>query len=589
MQTCRLFQLPEINFSINFTGMIMFYRFFAKFSIFFCFFIFLFLSLLGTLDGSSIEYIRFFESLFFSFSLWVIVFALVGNVYWVLFCCIPVALLAPIEFWQRFFIGVPTSMHFMAFAMETTWGEVVNFLLTYGKDIIYLYVPWAIIYISSLREARQLDLRWRSPSAFASAIVFAGIIFAHYLMQGSPAWIRTDDVESTFEGRLADGWSRQWEDVFPVNILIAAQRYFLEQEKLEKIQKSLRGKILNSRLENEVSAPEIVVLVIGESSVSTRWSIFGYSRLTNPKLESTSNIIGFNNVVSVSLATRSAVPGAISRQPILLPTGHINQNAEPSIVQIYKEAGYETYWISNQAPFGKFDSSIAVHAREADFVHFLNPSSYQSGSSLDEILLRPLQNLIEKPGRKFLVLHTLGSHFDYSLRYPGDFNKFSADKNNSSNEKISNNYDNSILYTDYFLSEVINRVRSQDRSAVVAYFSDHGEDLPGGVCEYNGVNRKTIFSYKVPVVFWLSDKYKSQHFDVHNLLLRHSSEPYTTRAISSALMTLGGIRVDQERVGEESFFVKPDLLKSPRMVALSEAMIDFDAVNFKNPCYMSSR
>lgn len=564
-------------------------RLFARFSIFLCFFVFFVLSLLGVLDGSSIEKIRFFESLFLSISLWVVFFALVGNVYWMLLLCIPIALLAPIEFWQRFFIGVPTSMHFMAFAVETTWGEIVNFLLAYGVNIIYLYVLWLLIYIVGLREARRLNLKWRNLSICASAIVLAGIIFAHYLMQGSPAWIQADDVESTFDGRLADGWSRQWEDVFPVNILVAAQRYFLEQEKLEKIQKSLHGKILNSRLENEVSAPEIVVLVIGESSVSTRWSLFGYSRLTNPRLESASNIIGFNNVVSISLATRSAVPGAISRQPILLPTGRINQNAEPSIVQIYKEAGYETYWISNQAPFGKFDSSIAIHAREAKFVHFLNPSTYQSSGSLDEILLGPLQNLIEKPGKKFVVLHTLGSHFDYSLRYSEDFNKFSAYKNNSSNEKISNNYDNSILYTDYFLSEVISRVRSQDKSAVVAYFSDHGEDLPGGVCEYNGVNRKTAFSYRVPVVFWLSDKYKSQHFDVHGLLLRHSSEPYTTRAISSTLMTLGSIRVDQEKVGEESFFVKPDLLKSPRMVAFSEAMIDFDAVNFKNPCYISPR
>ena len=568
-----------------------FYRFFAKLSIFFCFSVFFALSLLGILDGSSTEHIRFFESLFFSLAFWIIITAVIGNVYWILIFCIPIAFLVPLEFWQRIFIGKPTSMHFMAFFMETTWGEAFNFLLIHGKNIIYIYIPWLVIYSISLLESRRLSLKWRNSFLYASAAIFMAIIIVYYFMQGASAWMTTDEAENAFDGRLADGWSRQWEDVFPINIIIASQRYFLEQDKLVEIQKSLHIKKLNASLKNNNSAPEIVILVIGESSTISRWSLFGYKNLTNPKLQSINNIIGYDNVVSVSLATRSAVPSAIAQQPILLPTGHINKYAEPSLVQAYKEAGYKTYWLSNQSPFGKFDSSIAIHAREAEFVHFLNPSTYETRGSLDEILLKPLQNLIDNPGRKLVILHTLGSHFDYSLRYSDNFNVFNKNTNNISSDhvKISNTYDNSILYTDNFLSEVINLISTRKNSAVVAYFSDHGEDLPGGVCDYNGVNRRTASAYKIPVLFWLSNEYINNHYDFYNLLRIHRREPYTTRAISSTILDIGHVDISNKKQDQENFFIKPNLSTSPRMVAFSETMINFDLANAKNPCYISSK
>jgi lipid A ethanolaminephosphotransferase len=45
--------------------------------------------------------------------------------------------------------------------------------------------------------------------------------------------------------------------------------------------------------------------------------------------------------------------------------------------------------------------------------------------------------------------------------------------------EIDNSYDNAILYTDYFLSEVINFLKKydEDHATAMLYVSDHGESL----------------------------------------------------------------------------------------------------------------
>lgn len=558
--------------------------------------VFVTVSLLGLLDGRPTEYIRFFESLFLSVALWLVLVALIGNVCRILLVSLPVALLVPFEIWQRIFIGQPTSMNFVAFAVETTWGEFFNFLSTYGKNIAYIFIPWVLVYLAGVYAAYRMKMKWRNSFSMLGAMIMSGIVFGYYIMQGAPAWMDVDGNGSAFDGQVVDGWSRQWEDVFPVNIAIALQRYYIEQGKMGDLQKSLRKRNLDVHLVNEESAPDIVVLVIGESSTARRWSLFGYHHVTTPRLQAMENVLGFENVVSVSMATRSAVPAAISRQPVLLPTGLANKAAEPSLVQAFGQAGYETHWVSNQAPFGKFDSSIAIYAREADFTKFLNPSTFETRSNLDDVLLMPLQESIARPGRKLVVLHTLGSHFDYSLRYPESFEKFSPDRQdiihqglNKKNAKISSNYDNSVLYTDHILSEVIERVRLQGKSAVVVYFSDHGEDLPGEGCDYSGVKRKTASAYQVPVILWVSEEYKMKHADFWKRLESNRGEPYTIRAISSTLMDLAHVEVKTTGPNLGSFLVRPDLQSKPRMVAVSESMVDYDAAYLKNRCMISAQ
>jgi len=110
----------------------------------------------------------------------------------------------------------------------------------------------------------------------------------------------------------------------------------------------------------------------------------------------------------------------------------------------------------------------------------------------------------------------MGSHLGYAERYPPAFEKFTEKpRSKYSHDKavhLVNAYDNSILYNDYIVKEIIERVRKQNATSYVLYFSDHGDDVydtwdNAGHNEYLGTNPM----YEVPFVVWFSEKYKEDH------------------------------------------------------------------------------
>ena len=84
-----------------------------------------------------------------------------------------------------------------------------------------------------------------------------------------------------------------------------------------------------------------------------------------------------------------------------------------------------------------------------------------------------------------IVLHQMGNHGpEYYRRYPKEFEQFkpmcmTGELQDCSQQEIDNSYDNAILYTDYFLSNVIDLLKKYDDSHATAmlYVSDHGESL----------------------------------------------------------------------------------------------------------------
>lgn len=265
-------------------------------------------------------------------------------------------------------------------------------------------------------------------------------------------------------------------------------------------------------------------------------------------------------------------------------------------MKAFGEAGYQTHWFSNQSPFGRFDTSVAVYAREAQDVRFLNPSTFEYRSSLDGVLLDPLRSTLRMPGRHLIVLHTLGSHFDFALRYPRSFDRFNPTVAGgllvdwavtAAEQRVSDHYDNSILYTDFLLSEVISAVKSRGGRTIVAYFSDHGVDLPNGVCPYREAARSGVSAYRVPAVFWFSEAMQEEHLLEWRHLQENARAPYTTRAMYSTLLELGGVGI----VGglpAESFLRQTSVEENPRMIGVGATIVDFDQAKKRNACRISA-
>ena len=133
----------------------------------------------------------------------------------------------------------------------------------------------------------------------------------------------------------------------------------------------------------------------------------------------------------------------------------------------------------------------------------------------------------------------MGNHGPaYFKRYPKEFEKFTpVCKTNQleecSKEEVSNAYDNAILHTDYFLSQVINFLKpySNDYETGMLYMSDHGESLGENGLYLHGMPYMIAPKEQTNVasIFWASEglkedldtqklkSYKDKEFSQDNL------------------------------------------------------------------------
>jgi glucan phosphoethanolaminetransferase (alkaline phosphatase superfamily) len=293
-------------------------------------------------------------------------------------------------------------------------------------------------------------------------------------------------------------------------------------------------------------------------------------------------------ITSVS-ATRLSVPVMISRKTAMqsLKDGF----SEKSFLTAYKEAGFKTYWLSNQVSFGEFDTPVSVFAREADVIQFLNLGGFTDNSNFDQVLLEPLHNALADPApKKLIVLHTLGSHWNYSHRYPKKFDRwqpslFGVDKPVYTDLKIkpqlSNSYDSTILYTDWFLSNVIGKLKDSGQRSSLLYMADHGQTLYDNSCNLAFHGHNTQYEFHVPAFVWYSDIYAARYPAKVAQLQRHRKARLSTENVFHTLLDLGDIRYSGEKL--EWSFASTQFKQHKRYVD-SYGWTNYDNATLKGDC-----
>ncbi|MGH8854672.1 MAG: phosphoethanolamine transferase, partial [Telluria sp.] len=335
--------------------------------------------------------------------------------------------------------------------------------------------------------------------------------------------------------------------------------------------------------------PQVVVLVLGESSRFDRWSLNGYQRETNPLLAREQNLVMLKDVVTPVSATRLSVPVIISRKPAMqsLKDGF----SEKSFLSAYKEAGFKTFWISNQVSFGKFDTPVSVFAKEADDVQFLNLGGFSGASNHDAVMLEPLRRAIADPAQKLLVvLHSLGSHWNYGHRYPKEFDRWKPSLHAISKPdytdtrlepQINNSYDSAILYTDWFLSNVIGLLKESSLPASLLYVADHGQTLYDKSCKIAFHGHNTQYEFHIPAFAWYSDSYRDRYPGKVEQLRRHQKSRLSTENMFHTLLDLADIRYPGERL--ERSFASPRFKRHKRYVD-SYGWTDYDDATMRGDC-----
>lgn len=370
---------------------------------------------------------------------------------------------------------------------------------------------------------------------------------------------------------------RMRNQLYPVNICYNLYLAFERNAASENYREASRDFKFDARSEHSATAPEVYVMVVGETARTHNFSLYGYPRNTNPLLSKTPGIKAFPNVTTQSNTTHKSVPMLLSAASA---EDFERLFHEKGILAAFKEAGFHTVFISNQLPNHSF---IDFLGEQADEHYFLKKEDASQGNHYDEDLLQKLDEILPladasssahyhyRYRKLFVVLHSYGSHFNYQERYPRSFAYFKPDSRSEAKPEnrrdLLNAYDNTIRYTDYILHGIIERLQKwegvqaktdgvycQPTSAML-YTSDHGENIFDDERSLflHAAPKASDYELHVPFIIWTSDGFSKQYPDILKAL--GENRPKQVQSSLSAFHTMLGIGGIQTRYRLDEYSV----------------------------------
>lgn len=365
---------------------------------------------------------------------------------------------------------------------------------------------------------------------------------------------------------VVDGY-RMRNQLYPVNVCYNLYLAFERDAASENYREASRDFKFDARSEHSATAPEVYVMVVGETARAHNFSLYGYPRNTNPLLSKTPGIKAFPNVTTQSNTTHKSVPMLLSAASA---EDFERLFHEKGILAAFKEAGFHTVFISNQLPNHSF---IDFLGEQADEHYFLKKEDASQGNHYDEDLLQKLDEILPladasssahyhyRYRKLFVVLHSYGSHFNYQERYPRSFAYFKPDSRSEAKSEnrrdLLNAYDNTIRYTDYILHGIIERLQKwegvqtktdgvydQPTSAML-YTSDHGENIFDDERSLflHAAPKASDYELHVPFIIWTSAGFSKQYPDILKALGENrSKQVQSSLSAFHTMLGIGGIQ-----------------------------------------------
>lgn len=425
-------------------------------------------------------------------------------------------------------------------------GEVLNSIFASVIFVIIIYVPTIIIAVKAYRRKVQLSNETRKKTFLTGLLLLIIALPLYFFAQN----------------KNSERFSLH-EDVYPIDVAYnlgsARHKWLLSS----KYQESSKGFTFEAT--KKVAAPEreIYVLIVGETSRAENWGLYGYERNTTPKLEKDSSIVFFKDAITQSNTTHKSVS--------IMMSAASAENYEiiydqKSIIQAFKEVGFTTAFISNQSANRTFTDFFAQEADYTKYYRYFN----EKVNNYDEVLLPELQHFIDSTdGNLFVVLHTYGSHFSYRERYPKEYSVFTPDDvmdiKRDNRDVLINAYDNTIIYTDNFIHNVIKTLESYNSSSFMFYSSDHGEDILDDDRQrfLHASPNPTFYQLKVPMLMWFSSEYRTNFPQKIIDSESNKNKPVATNAVFHTL--LDAAQIDTKYLDTKLSLVSSDFEITERM------------------------
>ena len=383
---------------------------------------------------------------------------------------------------------------------------------------------------------------------------------------------------------------RMRNQLYPVNICYNLYLAFERNAASENYKEVSRNFKFDARSEHSATAPEVYVMVVGETARAHNFSLYGYPRNTNPLLSKTPGIKAFPNVTTQSNTTHKSVPMLLSAASA---EDFERLFHEKGILAAFKEAGFHTVFISNQLPNHSF---IDFLGEQADEHYFLKKEDALQGNHYDEDLLQKLDEILPKADasssahyryrKLFVVLHTYGSHFNYQERYPRSFAYFKPDSRSEAKSEnrrdLLNAYDNTIRYTDYILHGIIKRLQKWEKvqaktdgvycqpTSAMLYTSDHGENIfdDDRHLFLHAAPKASDYELHVPFIIWTSEGFSKQYPDILKALGENRTKQ--VQSSLSAFHTMLGIGGIQTHYRQDEYSVASDKYHPVKLLYLDD-------------------
>ncbi len=288
-----------------------------------------------------------------------------------------------------------------------------------------------------------------------------------------------------------------------------------------------------------------IVIAIGESHTRKHMQLYGYARPTNPKLaEIQHELCIYKDICSPAIQTLNCMKQILTFSNYETPDMY---KQEASIVELAKAAGYTTYWADNHGSSnGFFTIDIYTPTSYRTIAHLCDYYTDQNHSPCDSMVLNRLDMFLSDTATsKVIFLHLIGSHFPYNIHCEEKYRVFNDNivpsifqsELTPQNVTIINDYDNSMLYNDYILREIIEKLRVQEGMSAFLYFSDHGEEVfDSQVYAGRSFEKISPSMCQIPLILWRNSAFKAV-----NPLSIDTNRQGCTDDIIYAMMDLLGI------------------------------------------------
>jgi glucan phosphoethanolaminetransferase (alkaline phosphatase superfamily) len=396
--------------------------------------------------------------------------------------------------------GMPPGDTLADLLVGTSWEEIRGFLgMTHGYWMALGLVGWSVCYIGCALKLSPLPIFNGKSKSTARVLIYSSALAAAYCVT---------DPEHMFYG-------------MSLNPIVGSAMFVIGN--IPRAIAELHGSNINKRpYQAHGSANEEVhILVIGESVRRDSWSAYGYARATTPYLDAMkSELVLLQAAVADANLTSWSVPIILTG---MTPETFALSNVRGNLVDLAKEGGYSTAWLVNQDL--NMSRSVGIDPDRFEFAPDPKANIFGRGA-LDGSLLPTYLREIKRSGRaRFIGIHIMGSHWEYFRRYPPHFKRFGSPatldalsigslflSGSETSAALVDAYDNSILYTDWFLKQLIDGASALNVPATLIYFPDHGEDLQQlDGSKLHGLPVYTRHAFEVPAFVWVNQAFRKAH------------------------------------------------------------------------------